>query len=265
MKRQWGKWTLYSLIAVICVWLVAPVLVVVPMSFTSLRSFAFPPVGISLRWFESFWTDPRWVSSLGTSFEVAFATAGLGTLLGTAAAVGIRALPARIKTVVQGLILAPLIIPTIVVAVGLYAFFLRFDLTGTLVGFTGAHVIGALPLVVVPVMAGLSTLDRSLELAASSLGAGKWSTFIRIILPAILPSVLAGALFAFVHSWDELIISLFISTPGMTSMPVRMYSAVAQDTDPTLAAVSTMVLTLTILIVFVVLYTSARRMRRINA
>jgi putative spermidine/putrescine transport system permease protein len=244
--------------------LLAPIMVVFPLSFTSRKSFIFPPNGYSGRWYQSFFTDPQWVYSFYDSIIVAVATSIVATVVGTAACFGIRRLRTKLQFLVVGLLLLPVVVPVVITGVGIYAVFLKWGLVGTYPGFVLAHTLYALPLVVVPVMTSLSTFDSTLERAAGSLGATKWNTFRQVTLPAILPGVAAGAVFAFVQSWDEIVISIFVSTPGLTTLPVRMYNAVAADVDPTLAAASSLVITVVTLAILGTFVVGSRR-RRLNA
>jgi putative spermidine/putrescine transport system permease protein len=259
-----GRLGLGLVVGVTALALLAPILVVFPLSFTSQPSFIFPPNGYSTRWYQTFFTDPEWVYALYDSILVAVATAVLATIIGTAACFGMRRLGTKIQLLIVGLLLLPVVVPIVITGVGIYAVFLEWDLVGTYQGFVLAHTLYALPLVVVPVMASMSTFDRTLELAAGSLGASKWSTFRQVTLPSIMPGVAAGAVFAFVQSWDEIVISIFISTPSLTTLPVRMYNAVAADVDPTLAAASSLVITIVTLSIFLTFFVSPSR-RRSNA
>jgi putative spermidine/putrescine transport system permease protein len=141
-----------------------------------------------------------------------------------------------------------MIVPPVVLAIGLYFMFVRWHLTGTFAGMVAAHTTLALPYVVVVTSSGLRTFDRTLELAANSLGAGPTRTFVKVTLPLILPSVAAGCLFAFIISWDELIVAYFLSTPSVRTLPVVMWSAAQDSTDPTLAAVATFLSLITVLL-----------------
>ncbi len=199
------------------------------------------------------------MSAFYDSLIVAVATAVLATVIGTAACFGLRRLDKRLQLVCVGILLLPVVVPIVVTGVGIYAVFLKWDLVGTFQGFVLAHTLYALPLVVVPVMASLSTFDTTLELAAGSLGASKWATFKQVSLPGILPGVMAGAVFAFVQSWDEIVISIFISTPDLTTLPVRMYNAVAADVDPTLASASSLIITIVTLSIFAVFFVGSTR------
>lgn len=226
--------------------LILPVLVVVPMSFSDSSFLTFPPEEFSLRWFENFFQDPGWRASTLASFRVAVLVMLLAVVLGTMAALGLVRGNLRFKGVVAGLIMAPLIVPYVIVGLAVYAVALELNLTQTTLGFVLVHCALAVPYVTVNVAAALASYDERLEHAAMSLGANRVVTFVKVTLPMILPSLAAGALFAFITSWDEVVVSLFLSGPELTTLPVRMWSGVRVQIDPTVAAVSTMLLLLTI-------------------
>lgn len=236
---------LWLFCALVALWLVAPALVVIPLSLTDKPSFNFPPTGWSTRWYHNFFDDPGWSASLFASLRVGLLVMLVATVTGTAAAVALTRSNFRGRQVVRGLLLAPMIAPVIVVAIGLYALFLRAQLLGTTFGFVVAHSVLALPFVVIPVTASLQGFDRRLESAAAICGATKWNTFRQITLPLVAPGVVSGALFAFVTSFDEVVLSLFIQSPYLQTLPVKMYGSVTRDTDPTIAAAATIILVIT--------------------
>ncbi|WP_051580598.1 ABC transporter permease [Pseudonocardia acaciae] len=246
--RRLGRAALWCLGVLVAVWLVAPSLVVIPLSFTDRPSFAFPPGGWSIRWYERFFTDRSWRRALFASFQVGLLVAALATAIGTAAALGMARHQRRVNSAVRGWLVAPMIIPVIVLSVGVYALFLRLRLTGTLTGFVGAHTVLALPLVLIVVSASLRQFDRRLEDASAVCGAGRWTTFTRVTLPAIAPGMGSAALFAFATSFDEVVLSLFIQSPYLQTLPVKMYGSVTRDTDPTIAAASSLILVVTTII-----------------
>lgn len=264
MSRRWTRvWTgvLWLYCALVAIVLTAPSLVVIPLSFTDKPSFSFPPSGWSTQWYATFFTNPSWTSALSASFGVGILVAIVSTVIGTAAAFALSRSAFRGQQAVRAIIVAPMIVPVIIVAVGLYALFLRLNLLGTVVGFVVAHSVLALPFVVIPVLASLQTFDRRLEDAAAICGAGKWATFRQITLPIVAPGVISGALFAFVTSFDEVVMSLFIQSPYLQTLPVKMYASVTRDTDPTIAAAATLILLLTTTITLVATSFIARRNR----
>jgi putative spermidine/putrescine transport system permease protein len=253
--RQPRRLLLVSLGALTVFFLMAPTLVVVPMSFTASHALTFPPEGFSTRWYEKMLTDPQWSTGFVNSAQVALLTAVLATVLGTLAALGTVRGRFPGKNAVNALVLSPLIVPVIIIAIGMFSVFVRWKITGTIVGLVLAHTALAVPFVVVNVATSLRTMDRNLELAAMNLGADPLRTFFRITLPIVLPGVFAGALFAFITSWDEVVVSIFLTTARFRTLPVEMWEQVRQVVDPTVAAVSTTLLTVTttlLVLVFVV-------------
>jgi putative spermidine/putrescine transport system permease protein len=171
----------------------------------------------------------------------------LSTVLGTAATLALSRLPRLARTIATGLILSPLIMPVIVVAIGLYYAFARYGLVGTPLGLVLAHTCLAVPFVVTSVGSSLAGFDRRLEMAALSLGATSWGTFRQVTLPLIRPGILVGALFAFITSFDELVVSLFLSGANAVTLPRRMWEDLRYAIDPTIAAVSTLTILVTVL------------------
>jgi len=226
--------------------LIMPALVVVPMSLSDSPYLTFPPEGFSTRWFQRFLEDPAWQASTLASLRVAVIVTILSTVLGTAAAMGLVWGRVPGKSLISGLVVAPLIVPYVIIGLATYAVALHVGLTETTSGFALVHTAIAVPYVVINVTAALASFDRRLEQAAMSLGAGPITTFLRVTLPVIAPGIATGAVFAFITSWDEVVISIFLSGPEMTTLPVRMWSGVRVQIDPTVAAVSTMLLLVTV-------------------
>ncbi|MGG6383204.1 ABC transporter permease [Paenarthrobacter sp. NEAU-H11] len=250
-------WVYAGLVAFV---LVAPTLVVIPLSFTDKASLNFPPSGWSLRWYGNFFQDSAWMAAFGNSVLIGVIVAVVATLTGTAASVGLQKLAGqRAAKPMHALLLAPIVVPSIILAIGVYAIFLRLHLLGTYGGFVLAHTVLAVPFVVVSVTAALTGFDKRLATAAASLGADRWTTFLKVTLPSILPGVVSGALFAFVTSFDEVVLSIFIKSPYLETLPVKMYSSVTRDTDPTIAAAATMIMLLTTVVLAAGLLTIHRR------
>lgn len=245
----------------IVLWLILPTLVIVPMSFNEASSFNFPPKGFSTRWYENFFTDPNWMKALFSSLQVAVLTMVIATSVGVLASLGLSKVKFRGKSLLEGYFLLPLIVPGIVLAVGLYSLFLRMDLLGTLPGFVLAHTIVSMPLVITNVMASLQGLDPRLEQASASLGAGRVQTFFSITLPLIAPGVTAGALFAFVTSFDEVILSLFIRSPSLQTLPVKIFNSVTQSNDPTVAAVAVITMLTSVIVMLIAQFATRKRKR----
>ena len=260
MTDSWLRWNrlLLILFGSLCiVFLIAPSLVIVPMGFSSGSILEFPPPGFSLRWYERMLSDPTWTSGFLNSFVVAVGTAIVSTILGTLAALGLARGRIPLKGVANAVILSPLVVPVVVIAIGMFSLFVRWKITGTPIALILAHTALAVPFVVVSVSTSLRVMDRNLEAAAANLGASPVRTFQRVTLPLILPGVLAGALFAFLSSWDEVVVAIFLTTTRYRTLPAVMWEQVRQVIDPTTAAVAT-----TLLVVTTVALTLAVLVRR---
>ena len=242
--------------------LVGPMLVVIPMSFTEAKILSWPPRGFSFQWYQQMVGEPRWSRGFVNSIQVALLTAGLSTVLGTLGALGIVRGRFPGKGIANALILSPLIVPVIIIAIGFFAFFSLAKLTGSLPGLVLAHTALAVPFVIINVGTILRTMDRNLEMAAASLGANPVRTFWRITFPIVLPGVVAGALFAFITSWDEVVVSIFMTTTRFRTRPVVMWEQVRQVVDPTVAAVATVVMLVTTTALVFVFFTRRRTVVR---
>jgi len=225
--------------------LALPIVIVAALSFSSASYLTFPPPAFGIRWYRTYLGSGEWLASTWLSLGVAAGVVILATTLGTFASLGLARLPRAMRAVVGSLILSPLIVPGVVVAIGIYYVFARYRLVGTPIGLVLAHTCLAVPFVVISVSASLAGLDRRLEQAALSLGATPWNTFRQVTLPLIRPGVLVGALFAFITSFDELIVALFLSGSGAITLPRRMWDDLRFAIDPTIAVVSTLTIVLT--------------------
>jgi putative spermidine/putrescine transport system permease protein len=245
-RTDWTKVILGGFSGLVLLFLVAPVLIVVPMSFSAGSSLSFPPAGLSLQWYENFFGRADWTSAAIQSFRVAAAVTVLATTIGTMASLALVRGRFRGKQIINILILSPIIVPSIVIAIAVFGIYSTLRLTGTYIGLVLAHTVFALPFVVIVITATLRGFDINLENAANNLGANALQTFRYVTLPIIAPGVFAGALFAFVASFDELIISLFIAGAQNRTLPIRMFEGLRLEIDPTIAAVSTMLTVLTV-------------------
>ena len=233
-------------LSLVIVFLLLPVCVVVPLSFSASSYLRFPPPGWSLRWYANYVARDSWTSATWLSLGVGLAVTGLSTVLGTAAAFGLTRGRLPLKGAISALIVSPLVVPAIVAAIGIYFAFARTGLTGSALGLVLAHTCLAVPFVVATVSSALVGFDRRLEFAAMSLGAGRWATFQQVTFPLIRPAVLAGAFFAFITSFDELLVALFVSGSSAVTLPRRMWDELRFEIDPTIAAVSTLMIALTL-------------------
>lgn len=233
--------------------LMLPLVIVFPISFSSAQSLQFPPPGYSLRWYAAYLDDPIWIESTIRSLYVAAATMVVTTVLGVMLAFSLVRGRYPGKAFISQLATAPIMVPTIIYAVAVYGLFSWLKLIGLWQGIVLGHVVHALPLVVLVVGASLRTVDRNLELAAEGLGASRLTAIRRVTLPQITPAIVSGAFLSFISSFDELVIAMFLGGSNWT-LPKRMYDNIQLEIEPTVAAVSV----LQILLVTVVLAIVAR-------
>ncbi len=251
---------LWAVSGLVIVFLLAPVLIIIPMSFGSALSLEFPPRSVSLQWYRHFFSSGPWLDAARVSLVVAAGAAAVSAVLGTLASFALVRGRFPGRDLIYLLILSPLVIPGVVVAIGMYLFLGRLGLVGSISGLIIAHTAIALPLVVVNMTAALQGFDRSIERAAMSAGANRLRTFWHVTLPVIRPGFTAGVLFAFMASFDEVIIAIFLSGRNATTLPKRMWDSVLLETDPTISAVSSLLVGATILtVVLGVLLTGRRR------
>jgi putative spermidine/putrescine transport system permease protein len=255
-ERAW-YYTHRVIVAAVLLFLIAPILVIVPLSFNSEPYFTFPMPGLSLRWYEDFFTNDRWTLGLQTSIKVATAVTIFATALGTLAALGLSRANFPARTLIMSLLISPMVVPVIISAVGMYFFYTRIGLSNSLPGLILAHTALATPFVVIVVTATLSGFDHSLTRAGASLGAPPARVFFKVILPLILPGVISGALFACVTSFDEVVVVLFLAGPEQRTLPKQMFSGIREMISPTITAAATL------LIIFAVLMlTTVELLRR---
>lgn len=240
--RRLGSWVAYSVGGLLFAFLAVPSFFVIPISFTETQFLAWPPKGFTWRWYEEIFASPQWRAATLRSLLVGIATAALAIAVGTPAAFAMTRRKLRAKSATLAFILAPLILPNIIIAVALFYFYARIGLIGHDLALIFGHSIIAVPFVVITVMAVLKNYDERLDLAAASLGAGKVQTFYRITFPLIRPGMIAAFVFAFVRSFDELTIALFV-TGGLTNtLPKQMWTDAVLMINPRLTAVSTILL-----------------------
>lgn len=256
-----SRWLLCAVAALIGIWLILPLAIIVPISFSGEDSFRFPPQQWTFARYASL-ADPSWYTAFLNSCVIAALVALASAVLGVLVAFGLTRSRSPAMLVLRAVVLAPQVVPIIVFGLGLYLVFLRWNITGTLLGFVIAHTVLAIPFVVVPVSAALETFDRSLERASASLGAGPVATFFQITFPIIRPAVLSGAFLAFLASFDELVLALFLKSPSFYTLPVLLYRRMTDSIDPTVAAVATIELVIVSGFVIAALALQSRELRR---
>jgi len=222
--------------------LVAPIAVIVPLSFSAGSFLHYPLPGFSLRWYEDFFTSPFWLPALKNSLFVGSIAASLATALGTLAAIGLWRSSFRLRGLILAVMISPMVVPVVIVAVGAYFAFAPLHLTDGFAGLILVHTALGAPFVVITVLAMLSGFDRNLLRAAAICGANPLVAFMRVMLPAILPGVASGAVFAFATSFDEVVVVLLMGGPGQRTLPRQMFSGINDNISLTITAAATMLI-----------------------
>ncbi|MHB2029090.1 MAG: ABC transporter permease [Acidimicrobiales bacterium] len=239
-----GRVLLGVVVGLVVVYLVAPVIVVIPESFSSSSLLTFPPSAYSLQWYLTFFKDPFWMQALWLSVRLGLTVAVLATVLGLGVAIALTRRRVRGRSAIRALVLSPLVVPLIVSSVAFFDIEVTLHLTATFWGLVLAHTVIALPYAVIILESGLRTVDPNYEAAATSLGASQWYTIRRVLMPILIPTLLAALLFAFVTSWDEVIIALMLGGGFYQTLPVHMFEFLTTEITPVVAVVSTLLIAL---------------------
>ncbi|WP_022728824.1 ABC transporter permease [Fodinicurvata sediminis] len=261
-----GHYGLRIFVALVCVFLVAPIFAIIPLSFSSGTFLSYPMPGFSLRWYEEVLAPRPWMFTLRNSLFVAIGATLFSTTLGTLAALAMARKNLRSLPVINAFLLSPMIVPLIITAVGLYFFFAQLGLTNSFTGLIIAHTALCLPFVLVTVAATLEGFDGTLVRAAQSLGAPPLTVFRRVILPIISPGVASGALFAFAISFDEVVVAVFLAGPTQRTLPKQMFSGLRENIDPSILAMATLLVVMAtgLMIVAGLLKRRSERMRGLS-
>lgn len=243
---------LWLLNGVICLFLLAPIVVVIIASFSAGAYLVFPPRELSLRWYAEFFRSRDFTDALQMSLQLGVLTMVISTTIGLLASLALAAARFRGAELLRALVVAPLTVPGIVVGIAMLIYFNRVQLGGSFISLLLAHVAITLPFVVRIISSGLQSFDRSIEEAAMSLGASRAMAFLTVTLPLIKGSALAAAIFAFIISFDEVVVTLFLAGPRLTTLPVKIYTYIENNSDPLIAAVSTILVVLAALVVLLV-------------
>ncbi len=247
LERIW-HYTFLVVCGAVFLFLVAPILAIVPLSFNSEPWFTYPLAGFSFRWYQDFFTSERWQVALFNSAVVAIFATLLSTGLGTLAALGLSRGQLPLRGLIMSILISPMVVPVVITAIATYFFYAIVNLVNTYVGIVLAHTALATPFVVITVTATLTGFDHSLTRAATGLGASALYAFRKVTLPIILPGVISGALFAFVTSWDEVVVVLFLASPEQRTLPRQMFSGIREQISPTITAVATLLLVFSIIL-----------------
>lgn len=235
------------IVAIVLVFLLAPSLLVIPISFGGPGEISFPPRELSWELYRQLFSSADWVGAIMRSLRVAVMTMVIALLIGVPAAYGLVRYDFPGKKLILLLVMSPILIPVIVISLGLYLYLSRLGAVGTVSGLVAAHVAYVTPFVMMTVMAGVKKLDPALEFASSIMGANRRTVFFKVVLPQLWPSIGAGALFAFLISFDEVVIAWFLTGATTTTLPVKMYSSIQWDISPVISAVSALLTFLSIL------------------
>ncbi len=236
---------LLAVTAATAIFLMMPIAFIVALSFGSSQWMAFPPPSWTTRWYSELFADATWIDAAWASTRVALVVSFLSVGIGFLTSVALQRGNFRGKAVLRAFFLTPMILPVVILAVALYALFLKLGLTGTYIGFVVGHLIVALPFSIIAISNSLESFDFTLEDAARICGASEWTVRLKVTFPAIRLGLLAAATFSFLVSWDEVVVSIFMSTPGVETLPVKIWSALRQDLSPVIAAASSILIAIT--------------------
>jgi len=247
IERIW-HYSLRSLCGLVLLFLVLPVLVIIPLSFNSGSFLLYPLQGFSMRWYEDLFASAEWMRALKNSLIVAPAATVLAMVLGTLAAIGLTRGDFRGKALVMSLMISPMVVPVVIIGVASYLFFAPLGLGNSYTGLILVHAVLGVPFVIITVSATLQGFNHNLVRAAANLGASPLTAFRRVTLPLIAPGVISGALFAFATSFDEVVATLFLAGPEQATLPRQMFSGIRENLSPTIAAAATLLICFSVLL-----------------
>ncbi len=269
-QRIWFYTFRYVICAFILFFLIAPIITIIPLSFSSQDFFTFTPemlaldpAGYSLKHYEDFFTSSDWQKALKNSFLIAPAATLIATSLGTLAAIGLSQSHVPYRRTIMAILISPMIVPLIISAAGMFFFYSRIGLQGEYLGIILAHAALGTPFVIITVTATLVGFDRSLTRAAASMGADPVTTFFKVQMPLIIPGVVSGALFAFITSFDEVVVVLFMGSARQKTLPWQMFTGLREQISPTILAVATIMVAISI-VLLTVLELLRRRSERLR-
>ncbi|WP_151704389.1 ABC transporter permease [Nitrincola alkalilacustris] len=244
-------WTFRIFCALVLIFLMLPVLVIIPLSFSSGSFLTYPLPGFSLQWYQTIFSSGPWMDALKNSMIVAPLATILAMVFGTMAAVGLNRADFPGKGLLLALLISPMVVPLVIVAVGMYFFFASVGLLNSYAGLVLAHAVLGVPFVVITVNATLQGFDYNQMRAGASLGASPLRVFFTVVLPQIIPGVASGGLFAFATSFDEVVVALFIASPTERTLPMQMFSGIRENISPAIAAMATIMILLSVLLLLV--------------
>jgi putative spermidine/putrescine transport system permease protein len=247
------------------VFLMLPILIIIPLSFNAEPYFtftegmlAFEADAYSLEWYREILNDDKWILAIKNSFYIGFFATILATVLGTCAAIGLSNANMPFQRIIMAILLSPMIVPLIITAAGMFFFYSQMNIAGTYIGVIVAHAALGTPFVIITVNAALAGFDYSLVRASMSLGAPPLMTFLKVVVPLIRPGVISGALFAFITSFDEVVVVLFLAGPEQRTIPRQMFSGLREQINPTILAVATLLIFISVLMLITIEYLRRR-------
>jgi putative spermidine/putrescine transport system permease protein len=247
IERIW-HYSLRTLCGLVLLFLILPVLVIIPLSFNSGSFLLYPLQGFSLRWYEDLFASAEWMRALKNSMIVAPTATVLAMVLGTLAAIGLTRGDFRGKALVMSLLISPMVVPVVIIGVASYLFLAPLGLGNSYTGLILVHAVLGVPFVIITVSATLQGFNHNLVRAAANLGASPLTAFRRVTLPLIAPGVISGALFAFATSFDEVVATLFLAGPEQATLPRQMFSGIRENLSPTIAAAATLLICFSVLL-----------------
>lgn len=253
-QRIW-HYTFRTIVGLVLFFLIVPILVIIPLSFNAENFFTYTPAmlaldseGYSLRHYRDFFNNSDWQQAMRNSLMIAPAATLISVGLGTLAAIGLSQAHVPFRRAIMAILISPMIVPLIISAAGMYFFYSRVGLQGTYLGVVLGHAALGIPFVIITVTATLVGFDRSLTRAAANMGANPVTTFFRVQMPLILPGVISGGLFAFITSFDEVVVVLFVGSAGQKTLPWQMFIGLREQISPTILAVATILVALSIML-----------------
>lgn len=272
-QKIW-HYTFLFITALIFFFLIFPIIIIIPLSFNAQDFFTFTPKmlaldpdGFSTKHYAEFFSNSDWQNALKNSFRIAPVATVISVVFGTLAAVGLSQSHVPFRGVIMAILISPMIVPLIISAAGMYFFYSRIGLQGTYIGVVLAHAVLGIPFVIITVTATLVGFDKSLTRAAANMGAGPVRTFFKIQLPLILPGVISGGLFAFITSFDEVVVVLFVGSAGQKTLPWQMFIGLREQISPTILAVATLMVAVSIVLLTILEFIRRRseRLRGVTA
>ncbi|UCE51551.1 MAG: ABC transporter permease [Desulfobacterales bacterium] len=258
------RWLMNSATCLVIVYLVLPLIVLIPISFTSGNTLTFPTPGWSLRWYSEVFSDERWINAFWNSVVIAVSSTFIASVFGILAAIGLTwgKIPGR--NLIFTLAATPLIVPVVIVGVASFSFYASLELVGNRISIILTHAALSVPIVLTTISASLRGFDRTLLRASASLGAGYWRTFYKVLLPMISPGVMTGALIAFIISFDEIVVASFLSIGSQRTLPRLIFSGVRESLNPAIASVAMLLIVFSAFVLALVVWQHSRRVRLSN-